>query len=322
MVEQAKPLFVSIVIPAYNAARTIRMCLDSILRQDYSRDRYEVIVVDNNSTDGTPEIVQQYPVKLAYERQLQGPHAATNAGVKEAKGEILVFTDSDCIAKQGWLRAMVKPFEDENIVGVGGRIEAYRPITRVERFMAEEIRPHVNCVKMSDSFPVAVLTGNAAWRTDAVRAAGLFNANLYTGAEVDLSWRIQWQTGKRVVPAEDAVVYHIFSPNVRRLFRHFHIYGYSEVILATMYKDVPGYPRTPGQQWRLMLRQCRSIAIYIASFVYRSITAPLRGKGSDYVTSPLLWLVSEAGNLYGKLEAIWQTRYYRKQFWADGPKVI
>ena len=51
MVEQARPLFVSIIIPAYNATRTIRMCLDSILRQDYPSERYEVIIVDNNSTD-------------------------------------------------------------------------------------------------------------------------------------------------------------------------------------------------------------------------------------------------------------------------------
>jgi cellulose synthase/poly-beta-1,6-N-acetylglucosamine synthase-like glycosyltransferase len=314
--------FVSIVIPAYNATRTIRMCLDSILQQDYPKDRCEVIVVDNNSKDGTPEIVKQYPVTLVYEHEQQGPHAATNSGIRAAKGEILVFTDSDCIAEQGWLRAMVKPFEDENVVGVGGRIEAYQPTSRVEKFLAYEVKPFANCVQMADSFPAALLTGNAAWRAEVIRAVGLFNANLYTGSEVDLSWRIQWHTGKKVAQAEGAVVYHLFSPNVRRLFRHFQIYGYSEVILATMYKDMPGYPRTPSKQLHLMLSQCRSILIYMASFFYRSITAPFRRKGWDYVTSPLLWLVSETGSIYGKLEAMWQTRYYRKQFWANGPKVI
>ncbi len=323
MADQEKQLpFVSIVIPAYNASRTIRDCLDSILQQDYPRDRFEVIIVDNGSKDDTPEIVKRYPVKLAYERKLQGPHAATNTGIREAQGDILVFTDSDCIAKQGWLRAMVKPFEDENIVGVGGRIDSYKPTTRVERFMAEEIKPHANCVKMSDSFPVAVLTGNAAWRAKAVHAAGMFNPNLYTGSEVDLSWRIQWQTGKTVAHAQDAVVYHVFNPTLHRLFRHFFIYGYSEIILATLHKDKPGYPRTPAKQWRLMFSQVRSIFIYIASFVYRSLSAPLRRKEWDYVTSPLLRMISESSNIYGKLVGMWHTRYYRYQFWANGPKVI
>lgn len=313
---------VSIVIPVFNSRRTIRHCLDAVLQVDYLKDRYEVIVVDNNSSDGTPEIVQTYPVKLVYERKLQGPHAATNTGIRHARGEILVFTDSDCVPEKGWLRAMVAPFADPNIVAVGGQIEAYQPKTRVERFMDQEIKPFANCVQMDNSFPVAVLTGNAAYRADAVRAAGMFNANLYTGSEVDLSWRVQWQTGRKVVHAKDAVVYHMFTPTVRRLFRHFRIYGYSEVILGTMYKDVPGYPRTPRKQLRVMLSQCRAIVTYMVSIVYRCITGPLRGKGSDYVTSPVLWLVSETANVYGKLEAIWLTRFYRRQFWLNGPKVI
>ncbi len=314
--------FVSIVIPVYNGTRTSRLCLDAILKQDYPRECYEIIVVDNNSTDGTPELVKQYPVRLLYERELQGPHAATNAGVRAARGEIVVFTDSDCVPEVGWLQALIAPFIDENVVAVGGRIEAYQPKSRVERFLSNEIKPFTNCVKMADGFPVSVLTGNAAYRTEALRAVGLFNPYLYTGSEVDLAWRVQWHTGKRVAHAQDAVVYHMFSSGVRRLFRHFRIYGYSEIILATLYRDTPNYPRTPAKQLHLMFKQCRSIFIYIASLVYRSLTGPFHHKDLDYITAPALWLVSESGNLYGKLEALWLTRGYRKQFWSQGPKII
>jgi cellulose synthase/poly-beta-1,6-N-acetylglucosamine synthase-like glycosyltransferase len=314
--------FVSIVIPVYNGARTIRLCLEAILQLDYPKERCEVIVVDNNSTDGTPEIVSRYPVRLLYERELQGPHAATNTGVRQAQGEIIAFTDSDCVPEKVWLRALVAPFADETVVATGGRIEAYQPASRVERFLAEEIRPFKNGVRMSESFPASILTGNAAYRADAIRAAGLFNANLYTGAEVDLAWRVQWLTGKKAVHVPEAVVYHKFSPSVRRLFRHFRIYGYSEVLLGTMYKDLPGYPRPPRKQLRVMLSQCRAIFTYLASLVYRSVTAPLRGRGMDYVLSPALWLVSESGSICGKLEALWATRFYRRQFWANGPRVI
>jgi cellulose synthase/poly-beta-1,6-N-acetylglucosamine synthase-like glycosyltransferase len=314
--------FVSIVIPAYNATGTIRLCLDAVLGLDYPRDRYEVIVVDNNSTDGTPEVVSQYPVRLVYEREIQGPHAATNTGVRHAQGEIIAFTDSDCVPEPGWLRALVAPFADPEVVAVGGRIEAYRPASRVEKFLGEEIRPFRNCVRLSNSFPASIITGNAAYRAEAFRAAGMFNPYMYTGSEVDLSWRVQWMTGKKAVYVPEAVVYHKFSPGVRRLFRHFRIYGYSEIMLGTLYKDVPGYPRPPREQLRIMLRQGRALLTYLASLVYRSVTAPLRGKGMDYVLSPALWLVAESGSICGKLEALWATRFYRKQFWQEGSRTI
>jgi cellulose synthase/poly-beta-1,6-N-acetylglucosamine synthase-like glycosyltransferase len=312
---------VSIVIPVYNGASTIRLCLDAILSQDFPREQYEVIVVDNNSTDGTPEIVKQYPVLLLYERELQGPHAATNTGVRQAKGEIMAFTDSDCVPEPRWLRLLVEAFADEEVIVAGGRIEAYRPTSRVERFLGEEIRPFNNCLRMSETFPACVITGNAAYRADAFRKVGLFDANMYTGAEVDFGWRVQWATGKKAVYVPDAVVYHKFSPGVRRLFRHFRIYGYSEITLGTVYKD-RGYPRSPKVQLRVMVSQFRALFTYIASFGYRFATARLRGQDMNYVTSPLLWLVAETGSLCGKLEALWLTRCYRKQFWLERQWVI
>lgn len=314
--------FVSIVVPVYNGARTIHLCLNAILSLDYPKARLEVIVVDNNSTDGTPDIVSQYPVRLLYERELQGPHAATNTGVRQAVGEIIAFTDSDCVPERAWLRTLVAPFADGNVVATGGRIEAYETKTRVERFLQDEVGLFKNCLRMGESFPASIITGNAAYRADALRQVGLFNANLYTGAEVDLAWRVQWATGRVVHYVDEAVVCHIFQPTLRRMFRHFRIYGYSEIILATLHKDVPNYPRRPREQLRVMLRQGRALLTYQASLVYRSLTAALRGRDMDYVLSPALWLVAESGNVCGKLEALWATRYYRKQFWTDGPKVI
>jgi cellulose synthase/poly-beta-1,6-N-acetylglucosamine synthase-like glycosyltransferase len=313
---------VSIVIPVYNGTRTVRLCLDAIQRLDYPKERYEVVIVDNNSTDGTPEIVSQYPVRLLYERELQGPHAATNTGVRQAKGEIIVFTDSDCVPEPDWLRKLVAPFRDADVVATGGKIEAYQPTTRVEKFLQYEVGLFKNCLHLVDSFPVSIITGNAAYRASALHQVGLFNANMYTGSEVDLAWRVQWATGKKVIYVDRAIVYHIFKPTVRRMFRHFRIYGYSEIMLGTLYKDVPGYPRPPKVQLRVMLSQGRALLTYLASLVYRSLIAPFHKRGFDYITTPALWLVAESGSICGKLEALWATRFYRKQFWTKGPRVI
>jgi cellulose synthase/poly-beta-1,6-N-acetylglucosamine synthase-like glycosyltransferase len=313
--------FISIVIPVFNGCRTIQLCLDAILQLDYPRNYYEVIVVDNNSTDGTPEFVRQYPVRLIFEREYQGPHAATNTGILQGCGEIIAFTDADCVPKEDWLNKLVAPFIDEEVVAVGGRIEAFKPSSSVERFL-NQAKPLKNCVRLSESFPMSIITANAAYRTKVLQKVGLFNKKMYTGAEVDLAWRVQWETRKRAVYVDDSIVYHKFSPSVRTMFRHFRIYGFSEIMLATLYKDIPGYPLKPIDQLHLMLRQLRAIFTYIGSFLYRFIIFLFYKRDIDYVLSPVFCFISETGNLYGKLEAMWLTRYYRKQFWQDGPRVI
>jgi cellulose synthase/poly-beta-1,6-N-acetylglucosamine synthase-like glycosyltransferase len=314
--------FVSIIIPVFNGQRTIQKCLDAVLTQDYGKERYEVIVVDNNSTDDTPQIVSQYPVQLLYERDMQGPHAATNTGIHEAKGEILVFTDSDCVPVSDWLSRLVAPFSDPDVVAAGGRIEAYQPTTRIERFLQNEVQLFRNCMRLSADFPASIITGNAAYRARTLHQVGLFNANLYTGAEVDLAWRVQLQTEKKIAYVDQAIVYHIFTPTLGRMFRHFRIYGYSEILLDTLYKDVSDYPRPLKKQLRLMLSQCRALVTYTVSFFYHVLSVPWRGKNLDYVLFPVLWWVAECGNLYGKLGGLADTRFCQVEFWVDGPKAI
>lgn len=313
---------VSIVIPVFNSMRTLQRCLDAIFQQDYPRERYEVIVVDNNSSDGSPELARRYPVRLEFEREIQGPHAATNAGVRVAQGDILVFTDSDCVPEPSWLRKLVRPFADDEIVGAGGAIETYQPQTRIERFL-DVVKPFKNGYQASPDFPAALVTGNCAIRRADFMAAGMFNPNMYTGAETDLSYRVQLQTGKRAVYVPDAVVYHIFNPNLKRLGRHFYIYGYAEILLGTIYKDVPGYPWPPRVQTGMMLRQVGALVTYGASLVYRTVTYPFRrGKDRDYLWWPILWMVVESNNLRGKLEGLIVTRFYRRKFWERDVRVI
>jgi len=90
---------VSVIVPAYNARKTISQCIEALLSQKYPRENYEVIVIDDGSADGTADAVKAYPVKYMYQRN-QGPATARNAGVREAQGEIILFTDSDCVPSE------------------------------------------------------------------------------------------------------------------------------------------------------------------------------------------------------------------------------
>ena len=113
----------SVVIPFRNAAATLPRCLDALRLQDLPRDRFEVIAVDNNSTDGSADIVRRYPeVRLLHE-PAQGAYAARNRGVAQATGDILVFTDPDCVPTIAWLATVAREMRSaETAVLLGGYV--------------------------------------------------------------------------------------------------------------------------------------------------------------------------------------------------------
>jgi len=111
-------IHVSIIIPVFNAEKTIRSCLDSIYALRYPSDNYEVIVVDNGSTDSSAAIISNYPVR--YISKPDGTISSVrNAGAFQAKGKILAFVDSDCLVDKEWINEALKVLVD-NSVGVAG----------------------------------------------------------------------------------------------------------------------------------------------------------------------------------------------------------
>ncbi|WP_026840435.1 glycosyltransferase [Citrifermentans bremense] len=108
--------YLSVIIPTYNRAALLSMTLESFIDQDYPRDRYEIIVSDNNSTDNTSAVVAEYlgraPVAVRYcFEPRQGVHFARNSAAKLAAGEILYFTDDDMVADPRLLSELVRVFE-------------------------------------------------------------------------------------------------------------------------------------------------------------------------------------------------------------------
>src|SRR5881628_2239659 len=95
---------ISVVVPFYNEQRYIGDCIEALLAQDYPGEQYEIILVDNNSSDRSCEIVKSHQrIKLLSEKR-QGDFAARNRGLEEAKGGIIAFTDSNCAPAKDWLQ--------------------------------------------------------------------------------------------------------------------------------------------------------------------------------------------------------------------------
>lgn len=111
---------ISVIIPAYNSEKTIESCLNSVIHQNYKN--YEIIVVDNNSTDITKKIIKDFQkrygkIQYLFEKKI-GRANARNAGIRIARGEIIAMIDSDCIAPIDWIEKIIEPIikEDEFVV--------------------------------------------------------------------------------------------------------------------------------------------------------------------------------------------------------------
>lgn len=113
--------FVSFIIPTLNAEKTLDMCLNSVFRQDYPKDRFEVLLVDGGSTDRTLEIAKKYPVRMLNNplRVADGKFGGRAQGVNAAEGDIVAFVDADNeLSSSNWLRHMVKPFVNDPQISV------------------------------------------------------------------------------------------------------------------------------------------------------------------------------------------------------------
>ncbi len=114
---------VSVVIPTFNDREHLAACLESVLRQDCPSCTMEILVVDDGSTDGTAAMVRQrFPGVRVLERSNEGAELARNAGVDAARGELIAFIDSDCVAMPGWLQTLIDRLRGKPELVLGGRI--------------------------------------------------------------------------------------------------------------------------------------------------------------------------------------------------------
>lgn len=240
--EEMRPPQVSIVVPVYNRSGQLGECLESLLRLDYPRDRREIIVVDDASTDDTADVAGAYSgaIKLIVQEKNLGQSAARNAGALAAAGDILAFIDSDCIADRNWLKELTPYFEDPRIALVGGFVDSYFRATRLDRY--EEKRSPLNmgahmliCSAPHSDFYVP--TCNMLVRKSAFLQADRLDESLRVGEDVDLCWKLK-KLGHRLIYLPEGRVSHkhrnSFWPAFHRRFE----YGTSEPVLYDRHREV------------------------------------------------------------------------------------
>ncbi len=195
----------SIVIPAYDSRRKLQRCLASIRRIDYPD--FEVIVVDDGSRDDTEKAISREKGVTYIRQPHQGPAAARNRGFRKAKGELILFTDADCVLPPDILKKYEDYFRDAVLAGAGGSYRTLNRQSRVARYIGYEIAwRHY----MAGSQPTSALgTYNAVFRKSALAAIGGFDASFAeaSGEDFDLCYRLV-EKGYKLAFFSDIFVYH------------------------------------------------------------------------------------------------------------------
>ena len=196
---------ISVVIPAYNEALVIGSTIEAILRQTHPN--FEIIVVNNASSDNTADVVSRFPVRLVHETQ-KGLLFARDRGRKEATGDIVANIDADCLPDINWMTNAVKHFEDARIVAVSGPYNYHdgHPFFKHTSFFIQSYIYRAVAYILQLSFikgGAVQIGGNNMIRADVLREMGGYNTNLlFYGEDTD--------TAKRV----SKYGYIVFSPKI------------------------------------------------------------------------------------------------------------
>jgi len=223
---------ISVVVPVYNAARTIGACIAAIGKQDYPGE-VELVVVDNGCTDASPAIIGQFAFARLIRCATRGPAAARNAGIAATRHPIIALTDSDCIPAPGWLSALVAANAPE-IAGIGGRLESANPGPVEDLVAAISFNQQAS---LDSSMPY-VITANCLFRRDALAAVGGFDESfpIAGGEDTDLGWRMT-AAGARFAYADAALCLHNHPATRLDLVSQRMRYGYAMSLLWRKYQD-------------------------------------------------------------------------------------
>lgn len=198
-------VFVSVIIPTCNRKDSLKRCLISLFNQTYSVEKHEIIVVDDGSKDGTKELVSELQeiakkqnLKFRYLRQEnKGPGCARNLGAENSFGEIIAFTDDDCVLFHDWIRTIVDCYQDHPDIAACG----VQPVDIIESGIFSSItkcfeqKSHENKNKFYFSYgfaPFKIISGeNVSIKKDVFREVGGYDPKFkFYGEDVDLIYRL------------------------------------------------------------------------------------------------------------------------------------
>lgn len=297
---------ISVVIPIYNGEADVLPLINCLRAQTYSRDRVEVLLVDNNSNDDTADLLRQhitqangdgFQFRYCFEAEIQSAYAARNNGIRAAHHDIIVFTDADCRPRPEWLMELVQPLADESVGLVVGEIVGAEGNSWLESYAT-----HMDVLSqthtLAHNFAPYGQTANLAIRLAAFAEVGLFRPFLTTGGDADMCWRVQQGGDWRLAFAEAAVVEHCHRKTLAELRSQWKRYGRSNRYLHELH-GIPLMSQVTRQN------VCRGAFHWLAKDLPRTAWHWLRGmKPAIALLAPLITLYCGWFRYQGQVVAV------------------
>lgn len=228
----------SVVIPVKDRADELKRCLASLAALSYPREKLQIIVVDDGSSDDSPAVARACGAQVVHSGGTGlGPAAARNVGASFARGEILAFIDSDCSASTEWLTELLPAFDDPKTVAVGGKVDGMCTESAVDRYEAVMSSLSLGSRERSgsegdDTFYLP--SCNLLVRRDAFLAVDGFDDTMHVGEDVDLTWRLR-DEGLTITYLPAGTVLHEHRSTLRSFMSRRFDYGTSEGMLQILH---------------------------------------------------------------------------------------
>ncbi|MHB1187342.1 glycosyltransferase family 2 protein [Thiobacillus sp.] len=234
-----EPPFASIVIPTLNCAHEVDACIAALRAQDYPASRFEIIVADNGSTDGSTERLEKLGVKVVV-RPERGRSRALNAGLAAARGDIILTTDMGCVARTNWISTVVACFADPDVGCVAGEIKMIPSGDNLAlRYQARNnyMSPlHALSRRKLPYLPFAD-GANASFRRAVFETIGGFEESFFKGADVEICYRLLVLTDYKLVFCPDCVTEETGEPDLKALLHQRFRMGMSANLMRARFPE-------------------------------------------------------------------------------------
>lgn len=236
---------VSFVVPCYNMEGTIAKCLDSIINQNFSKNKIEIIVVDDASKDNSPQIVRNVLGKsgvkhkiLINEKNMKIPFTS-NKAVNAASGEFIAYIDSDAVLEKNWLRKILLEMKDKKVGAVAGFIKTGNPEHLWSRLAGYELEWRY--AQLDSKYVDHVSTTNTLYRRKALQSirknGKIFDERFHYGLDTDMSNRLKIK-GWKLLQLKDPYCLHYWKSTFRSYFKMCYNTAIGRMLLMEKYKRV------------------------------------------------------------------------------------
>lgn len=233
--------FVSIVIPTKNEEVMIRNCLESLKQLNYPKNKFEIIISDGLSTDNTVKIAKSYGAKVV-RNETRTVSPGRNIGFQHSKGDLVAFSDADCIMDKDWLNNTVKYFENKDVAGVGGPNLGPKnesSFGKAVRFLLSFGSLISGSVHVTDSKKIKTVKSipgcNAIYKKEALEKVMPVDERLLTCDDTEMNYQLR-ERGYKLLYTPDVIVWHYRRDNPKKFWKQIYRYAIGRLQLARRHK--------------------------------------------------------------------------------------